>query len=278
MKLKKPLPPNRSFEQIKNHYLVERSIAKKLKESNREKRKQIYKSMYEELFNKVPDHPRLTRIKSKQLITCANKDKFSLVSGFLDKSKVFAEFGPGDCKFAIEIAKHVKYVYGIDISDQHDPTDYTPENFKLIIYNGYDLDEIEDNSVDIVFSDQLIEHLHPEDTKLHFKLVHRILKAGGKYVFRTPHSLTGPHDISQYFSDEPEGFHLKEWTYIEIKSMLKDLGYSAFETYWHAKGMNLRLPYFYFALCEYILGLFPKRYIRRLAKYLIPTIVGVAIK
>jgi SAM-dependent methyltransferase len=278
MKIKKKLPPNRTYEQVKNHYLVERSIAKKLKNSNREERKKIFGTMYKELFRKVPDHPRLTRRVSQQLTDEANKGKMSLVDGFIDKSTVFAEFAPGDCRFSCEVAMRVKYVYGIDISDQRDPKSIIPKNFKLVIYNGYDLNEIDNNSIDIIFSDQLIEHIHPDDTLLHFKLAHKVLKRGGKYVFRAPHSLTGPHDVSQYFSDEPEGFHLKEWTHIEIKPILKALGFSAMHTYWHARGTNIRMPYFYFAFCEYFLGLFPKRYVRKPAKYLIPSLFGVAIK
>jgi hypothetical protein len=280
MKLKKPLPPDRSYEQIMNHYLVEKSIANRLKESNREERKLILSTMYEELFRKVPDHSRLTRRNSEQLTAMANKDKLSIIHKLLDNSDVYIEFAPGDCKFAFEVAKHVKNVYGIDISDQRsNPTDNVPENFKLIIYDGYDLNEIESNSIDIVFSDQLIEHLHPEDTKLHFELVHRILKIGGKYVFRTPHSFTGPHDISGYFCDEPECFHLKEWTYIEIKTLLMDLKYSDFRTQWFRKGIGLRLPYNYFALCEKFLSIFPKRYMNnKVSRFLFPSLCGIAIK
>ena len=278
MKLKRALPPNRSFDQIRNHYLVEKSIAERLKESSREERKIIHATMYDELFSKVPDHPRLAQRLSEQLTAKAIKDKLSLLSRFLDKSDIFVEFAPGDCRFAAEVVKHVKYGYGIDISDQRNPADKFPENFKLVVFDGYKLDEIESNTIDVVFSDQLIEHLHPEDTKLHFILINRILKNGGRYVFRTPHSLTGPHDVSGYFSDEPECFHLKEWTYIELKTMLMDLKYSKFCTRWHAKGIDFRMPYNYFAKCEQILGQFPKRYTRATAKYLIPSLYGVAIK
>ena len=101
---------------------------------------------------------------------------------------------------------------------------------------------------------------------------------GGKYVFRTPHSLRGPHDVSQYFSDEPECFHLKEWTYSEIHRMLKDLKYTNFYTYFRKRGKNLRLPYYYFAACERFLGIMPKRYIRTAAKYLTPILYGAAVK
>lgn len=278
MKLTKPLPPNRSFDQVLNHYLVEKSIADKLKKSNRKERRVIHSTMYEELFSQVPDHPRLTRRQSVGLTSSANKGKLNHVGKFLKESSVFVEFAPGDCKFAFEVAKRVKYVVGVDISDQRNPADISPDNFRLIVYDGWNLKEIEDNSVDLVFSDQLIEHFHPEDTELHFQLVHRILKLGGKYIFNTPHLLTGPHDISQYFSYEAEGFHLKEWTYTELNGILTGLGYSKFHTYWRGRGLDIKMPHSYYAVCESVLGAIPKRYIRTIARFLIPSLCGVAVK
>lgn len=278
MKLTKPLPPNRSFEQVLNHYLVEKSIAENLKKSSRAERRHIQATMYDELFRKVPDHPRLTRRQSVELTSNSNKSKFSHVSRFLNESSVFVEFAPGDCKFAFEVAERVSYVFGVDISDQRNPADISPDNFRLIVYDGYNLKEIDDNSVDLVFSDQLIEHFHPEDTKLHFQLVRRILKVGGKYIFNAPHRLTGPHDISQYFSYEAEGFHLKEWTYTELNGMLMNLGYSQFHTYWRGKGVNIKMPYAYYAVSELVLGSIPKMYMRNIARLLIPSLCGVVIK
>ena len=99
----------------------------------------------------------------------------------------------------------------------------TPRNFELIVYDGYEL-PIPDNTIDVVFSDQLIEHFHPDDTLFHFRLVRRILKPGGVYVFRTPHGFSGPHDISQYFCHSAKGFHLKEWTYVELSRLLHQVG------------------------------------------------------
>lgn len=279
LKPRRSLPPGRSLEQVQNHYLVEKSIAERLKKSCLEERKLIYATMYQELFGKVPDHPRLTRRESADLTARANRSKLCLVGGFLDESSVFVEFASGDCRFAGRVAGRVGRAYGIDISDQRNSKDGFPENFELIVYDGYNLDEIENDSVDIVFSDHLIEHLHPEDARLHFALVRRILKTGGKYVFRTPHALTGPHDVSRYFSDEPECFHLKEWTYTEIKKMLEDLRYAEFHPRWRAKRINLRMPYGYFSMCERMLVRIPDRFSRRLAaKLLIPSLYGVAVK
>jgi len=133
-----------------------------------------------------------------------------------------------------------------------------PDNFDLIIYDGYNL-PVEENSTDVVFSDQLIEHLHPEDTEFHFQLVRNILRPQGVYVFRTPHRFSGPHDVSRYFSDEPEGFHLKEWTYSEIARVLKRLKYSSWFGYKWTKRNLVKKPFAYFVVIERILGLLPKR-------------------
>jgi hypothetical protein len=53
---------------------------------------------------------------------------------------VFAEFAPGDCRFSFELCQHVAHVYGIDISDQIGDVEGIPDNFSLIIYDGFNLD------------------------------------------------------------------------------------------------------------------------------------------
>lgn len=278
MKLLRKLPSDRSYEQIKNHYLVEKGIATRIKLATPDKRKEIYATMYEELFEKVPDHPRLTRRNSKELTRIALATKLALLKGLLDKTKVFAEFAPGDCKFSIEMAKYYEHVYAIDISDQRDRSECSPANFKLIIYDGYHLHDIAEKSIDVMFSDQLIEHFHPEETKAHFELVSRLLKAGGSYVFCTPHAYSGPQDVSMYFSYEAEGFHLKEWTYREVRELLKDSEYSKLNAYWFARGMRIPVPYALFLVTERILGVFPKRWYRPIARYVLPSVCIVAHK
>ena len=172
----------------------------------------------------------------------------------------------------------VKRAYGVDISDQRNPSDVFPHNFKLIVYDGYDLSAVPSDSMDLVFSDQLIEHFHPEDTRLHFETTLRILKPGGRYVFRTPHAQTGPHDVSKYFSDVAEGFHLKEWTYAELALLLKEIGYSSFRSYAYRRGKAVRLPLGYFFSVEKVLSKLPTAYARPVANRLIATIFAAAVK
>lgn len=275
----KSMPDGRTYEQVKNHYLIEKSIADKLKRSSLEERKILYTQMYAELFSKVPDHPRLVRRASASLSEDAIHSKSLLVNRHIDKSTVFVEFAPGDCLFAEEMATRTKYVYGVDISDQRLCKSNNIQNFSLVVYDGYNLEKIEPKTVDVVFSDQLIEHFHPEDTALHFQLVYKILKQGGIYIFRTPHALSGPHDVSKYFSDTAEGFHLKEWTYGEIKKMVFDVGFTEFKTYLLVKSRVIRIPYSFFVFCEVLIGKFISKSIgKKVVKYLFLSLCAIAKK
>ena len=268
MRTRLPIPADRTLEQLRNHYDVERAIALRLKSADREQRTRIFGSMYTELFAKVPDHPRLTRRADETLTITQNQIKMRLLRRFLAADKTVLEFGSGDCRFAYELCRNVKRVYGVDISDQRDPRDPLPPNFDLLVYDGYDL-PLEDQSVDVVFSDQLIEHFHPDDTRLHFETVRRILRSGGTYVFRTPNALSGPHDVSMYFSDEAQGFHLKEWTYTELSQLLYETGYRDLHGYVYVKGRPLGVPMGLIFLTERLCARLPKGLQRSLATRLL---------
>ena len=87
------------------------------------------------------------------------------------------------------------------------------------VSDGVHLERFEaPESYDAVISDQVIEHLHPDDLVAHFAGVHAILKPGGRYALATPHAFEGPFDVSRVFgSERPQGMHLKEYTYRELQ-------------------------------------------------------------
>ncbi len=282
LKLKRKLPKNRTFEQIKRHYEVEKSIAGKLKRAKREERKAIFSVMYDELFAKVTDHPRLSKRENEQKVRASNRQKLPLVKKHLSDFTVFLEFGSGGCHFASEVCKHVKQVYAVDISDQRGELFNAESNFELIVYDGYNLD-MEDSSVDVVFSDQLIEHLFDGDVEDHFKLVKRILRDKGLYIFRSPHAFFGPQDISKYFSDEPEGFHLKEWTYSEIEKILKKLNFTSWQGLWRVNRKMIKkyvkFPFCYFITVEAVLKHLSKKPQRIISRGFLPVkMVMIAVK
>jgi SAM-dependent methyltransferase len=220
----------RTPEQLRHHFEVERELAGRLRRSTREERTRLFRTMYGELFARVPDHPRLARREDAEATRRAVESQMSLLRGQLAGVNTFLEIAPGDCRLAFEVARHVQRVIGVDISDQSGGAADRPENFELVVYDGYTLD-IPEETVDLAFSYQFLEHLHPDDVPLHFAMIRRVLRPGGTYVFSTPHRFSGPHDISAHFSDQPEGFHLQEWTYGELGRVIEHAGFSAWFTY-----------------------------------------------
>lgn len=261
----------RTTQQLKNHYEVEKELADQLRKSTREERKELYERMYDQLFERVPDHPRLTTRADPEMTHIKNKNKLLMVQEQLKRNTIFAEFAPGDCEFCFFIADRVRKVYAMDISDQTDRQRIRPQNFELIVYDGYRLD-MPENSIDLLFSDQFIEHLHPDDVQYHYDLTHRLLAPGGKYIFRYPHLYRGPSDISRFFSDVPMGFHLNESTFTATVQQLKKAGYKKIQCYWFSLNLRIPISYRFFHAIESLLEKVKPRFRRPISKLLLPTV------
>lgn len=268
----------RTRERLRHHYEIEKRLAARLHDAaTREERTAIFNTMYDELFREVPDHPRLTERDSPEARQRAVRWQMGILRPYLTRSTHYLEFAPGSCALAWEVARHVARATGVDISDQSGRKAGAPANFDLVVYDGYEL-ALPDASIDVAYSNQLIEHLHPDDARAHFALVKRLLKPGGTYVLATPERWTGPHDISRYFSDVAEGFHLHEWDYPELLDALRAAGLRPSRAWWAARGVNVPLPIPVAAGLERILPRLPGSVRRRYGKFLVPMITLAATR
>jgi SAM-dependent methyltransferase len=171
----------------------------------------------------------------------------------------------------------VRRVRVIEIADQIPAAVTRPANFELVLYDGFD-PGLPAESADLVFSEQFVEHLHPEDAMHHFALVRRLLRPGGRYILRTPERWTGPHDVSRWFSDTPQGFHLREWSYAELADLGRDLGFRRRIALWNAGGHCFRLPLALFRGMEAVISRLPRRLRHRLGHRLIPMVTLILEK
>ncbi|MCB1232584.1 MAG: class I SAM-dependent methyltransferase [Verrucomicrobiae bacterium] len=261
----------RTPERIRHHFEVERELATRMRASTREERTELFKTLYTELFERVPDHPRLTRRETPEESSKGVENQLRLVKRHLSGSVVFLEIAPGDCRLGHAAARLSRKVIGVDISDQRSKGDASPENFELVVYDGYHLD-LPPESIDVAFSYQFLEHLHPDDVDGHFELIHRLLKPGGVYVFDTPHRYSGPHDVSRFFGDSLQCFHFQEWTYREMIGLLKRHG---FDRAWiHRKGREWRSPLFLWITLgvESCVGCLPKQWRQKIATKIFPSV------
>lgn len=266
----------RSPDRLRHHFEVERELAGRLRQSTREERTTLFATLYGELFERVPDHPRLTRRDTPEDSRRKVASQLRLLTPFLKPETVLLEFAPGDCRLAAAAAAQVKKVVGVDISDQRSATEQSPANLELVVYDGYHL-EVPEASVDVCFSYQFLEHLHPEDVDPHFQMARRVLKPGGVYVFDTPHRYTGPHDISAHFTDRLECFHFQEWTHREMRQLLKKHGFS---TTWVFRFGRPQKGFLVNALVdglEWLLNPLPHKMRRRLCQRLFPSVGLVAV-
>jgi hypothetical protein len=84
----------------------------------------------------------------------------------------------------------------------------------------------------------------------------------------TPNRTSGPHDISSYFDDVATGFHLKEYTFAELRALLRGAGFAKVTPYLGAGRMHLYYPGFLVLAWERVLGALPAAQRRRLASSL----------
>lgn len=96
-----------------------------------------------------------------------------------------------------------------------------------LVSDGVNLSRFaQENFYDVVISDQVFEHLHPEDHVTHLAEARKLLKDGGRYILRAPHRATGPHDISAVFGfDRAVFLHLCEPDYGLMERLTRAAGF-----------------------------------------------------
>lgn len=252
--------------QLRRQYELELKLAERLRSAPKEKRTTLYKQIYDELFRTIIQHPQLIRksdsCESAQKVT----SELSIVRHFVGENSTFLEVGAGDCALSLRVAAFATQVYAIEVSDELTKNLRCPGNFTLIGSDASDI-AVTAESVDFAYSNQVVEHLHPEDCAAHLASVGRALIPGGKYMCVTPNRLSGPWDVSRYFDNEARGLHLKEYTYADLAQMFGQAGFGRVHAYVRAKGLHLLLPVSPIALLERVLGSFPARTRRTVANW-----------
>jgi SAM-dependent methyltransferase len=213
----------RTPDRVRAHYEVEVELADRLREAPPEARRRLYGRVYNELFARVPDHPQLTRRVDPAQQAAYARRQVELIRQFLPDQGTYLEIGAGDCATVRGVAGFAGTATAVEVSSEIVPDDL-PANVKVAISDGVSV-PIPPGSADLIYSNQLMEHLHPDDALEQLRNIALALKPGGKYLCITPNRLTGPHDISAVFDDEPRGFHLREYTYGELASLLKGVGF-----------------------------------------------------
>jgi len=229
--------------QLKKHYELEVSLADRIRCSSKEERGSLYTEVYDRLFQEIPYHPQLQRKTNPEERLAAVRRTAAQLRRYLDKDDIFLEIGPGDCLLSFEMAKYAKKVYAVDVSEEITKNRNIPDNFELILSDGSSID-VPENSVKLAYSNQLLEHLHPDDAKYQLHQIYRALSPGGVYYFVTPHKFNGPTDVSRFFDEEARGLHIKEYSLSGVYDLLGAAGFEKVTLPRRVFGASMEIPLF----------------------------------
>jgi SAM-dependent methyltransferase len=248
----------RTRERLRAHYELERGLAERLRTAPVESRRRVYRDVYNELFRSLPDHPQLTRKADPESHASSLAAQVRLLGRYVRTGSTFLELGAGDCRLSNALAHRAAKVLAIDVSEEITRSEGRPENVLVLLTDGVEI-PVPRRSVDTAYSNQLMEHLHPDDAREQLANVFEALAPGGAYVCATPNRLSGPHDISEYFDEVATGFHLREYTTGELRQLLLKAGFGDVKALVRLKQVVFELPTAPLIVAERLLGRLPHR-------------------
>lgn len=212
-------------ENLVRAFKVEKEFHKNiLNEKDKEKRKILYKTVYEKVHPYYGEADELSRKRNLE----HKKKTVKLFSEILE-GKSILDVGCGDGSFLINVSNSLgnSRLVGIDISSSVIPSNINNIDFINKDIINFDLDE----QFDIVFSDNVLEHIAYLDLSDHLSSIKKALKSNGTLIIIMPNRLFGPCDVTRiidytYSNKIPAmGTHLNESTYTEMISILKGKGF-----------------------------------------------------
>jgi len=158
------------------------------------------------------------------------------------------EVGCGCGYLSLEMARRGLRVTGVDVSAvavetarRHAAALDVPPGFRpeFEVVTGTSL-PFEDNQFALVFSVEVVEHLHERDVPAHLREVFRVLRPGGHYWLLTPNRHQGVDFADRFGLDhhdhaDGEDVHLKEWTYAELSPVMQRVGFRQLRSPWRVR-------------------------------------------
>jgi ubiquinone/menaquinone biosynthesis C-methylase UbiE len=161
-----------------------------------------------------------------------------LLKTLSQNDQVIYDIGCGEGIFLEKLCKYCPncQVTGLDYMDENIAI-CKEHNLPVVKGDIYAL-EIEDNTIDVVFLNEVIEHL--VDPQKALSELYRVLKPGGKLVILFPHDFVFAVARLAFFrirEFKMNPGHVKKWTPLEINKYLKKLNFKVIE--------NRSLPFFF---------------------------------
>ena len=204
-------------EMILAHWTLEQRLTRELLESTPENRWETFERCYTTLYGELEWLNRLTGGTNTPSPKERHQHWVDLIGS---PPKTIYEVGSGKAAMIGYLAQLGHQCTATEITRERGAKHAVEHpNLRWTQTDGVHLGRFEPpGSYDFVLSDNVIEHMHPDDLIPHLQGAWDILKPGGQYLMAVPHPWFGPWDISKVFKYEvASGMHLKEYTYRELR-------------------------------------------------------------
>jgi SAM-dependent methyltransferase len=205
-------------EQIQRHLELERALTDQLLRSTPGERRDVFAAAYGRLYRELP----WLNVVDDERMSPDAADWAGLIGP--PPARVY-EVGSGSGALARGLAARGYDVEATEITVERGTG--SDGELRWTETDGVHLAEYATAApYDAVISNQVIEHLHPDDIADHLRGAHAILRPGGRYVLETPLAYEGPADLSRVFGfDRPVGMHLHEYTHRELLALARAAGF-----------------------------------------------------
>jgi SAM-dependent methyltransferase len=209
--------------------------------------------MYREVYERV--HPLYGKgaERAAPLAGCDPRPKAVLVRRLRPwlENRAVLDVGCGEGEFLLEVARSLPHreLVGIDVSEKVLPIGALLDggratirfiaadivDFDLRACRGERLDRTAvDEPFDVVYSENVIEHIAPADLDAHLRSIRRVLAPRGILILLAPNRLFGPSDVTRIVDFTCSnripamGTHLNEMTVGETIDRLRSHGFRRF--------------------------------------------------
>jgi hypothetical protein len=116
----------RTIERLRSHFEIEVELADRLRTAGPEERRRLYGRVYDELFERVPDHLQLTRRAAAAEQAAYAEQQVALIRQILPPGGSYLEVGAGDCATVLRVAEFARGATAVEVSADIVPRDLPP--------------------------------------------------------------------------------------------------------------------------------------------------------
>ena len=205
-----------SIGQVRHHAELEGELTDTILASSPEERSRVAADAYSRLYREID-----------WLVGTGGPDDAAVWLSLLHPGASVYEIGSGSGHLARYLNDNGVHCIRTDISAERNAVGGADG---IATTDGVHLSAFVDTTYDFAISDQMVEHLHPDDIVDHFRECRKILKPGGCYLARMPNRHLGPCDLSRVFgTDEAIFLHLHEFTWADVRAIERTCGYRKVE-------------------------------------------------